>query len=336
MKAVIDDKIPYIRGEIEKLASEVVYLLGAEITADNVRDADVLIIRTRTHCNESLLHDSRVRLILTATIGYDHIDTAYCAAHSIEWHNCPDCNANSVATYIKNTIHTLQHPSLQLPLNSPSTPLELPLTIALFGLGHVGSIVARNAENDGFRVLRYDPFLGYDDYDEILRSADIITFHVPLTYDGPHPTHYMADEHFFSSLRCRPFIINTSRGGVVKESALLSALDNGLIRGAVIDTWENEPCINLDLLHKALIATPHIAGYSANGKYNATRMVLQHLRTYLTHTPPSPENQSSPEFPSLPLLTPQTLLSDSQLLKAHPDQFESFRNHYPPRCENVQ
>ena len=339
MKAIIDDKIPFIFGKIERIIPQTTYISGEKITRKTIIDAraDILIIRTRTHCDEALLHDTPVRLIITATIGYDHIDTQWCESAGIEWHNCPGCNANSVATYIKNTLLCLER-TIQ--------------TIGIIGLGHVGSKVRQNAILAGYQVLCYDPYLHIDQLDQIRQQADVITFHVPLTHSGEYPTYHFADQTFLRSLQRKPIIINTSRGGVIDEQALLQALDEGQVSGTVIDTWENEPHINLQLLQQSLIATPHIAGYSVNGKWNATKMVLQYLEESLKSSR-VPEFQSSnhphltsnlnnpiirlsdyPPIPSdLPSLTPKTLLSDSNLLKQHPQQFESFRSNYPKRKE---
>ena len=295
MKAVIDDKIPFIKGEIEKLVDETVYLKGSEIGPKDVADADILVVRTRTHCNEALLKDSRVRLIVTATIGHDHLDKDYLKQAGIQWTNCPGCNASSVCQYIHNSL-------LVLGL------LKKGLTVGVVGVGHVGTLVANDLEKKGMRVLRCDPpkekmeneesssslhashstlhanshssFSWYS-LPQLAKECDIITFHTPLTKDGEYPTYHMADAAFFASLRKKPLIINSSRGPVVDNEALLHALESGQVSNAVIDTWEGEPKMNLKLLEKAIIATPHIAGYSADGKANATRMSLQAIAQFL-------------------------------------------------------
>lgn len=320
MKAVIDDKIPFIFGKIERIIPETTYISGEKITRQALLDADILIVRTRTRCDYNLLHDTPVRLVITATIGYDHIDTQWCESVGIEWHNCPGCNANSVATYIRNVLNVL------LPTSDCQSH-----TLGIIGVGHVGSIVRKNAVEAGYNVLCYDPYLSLNRLEDIKETADIITFHVPLTRDGEYPSFHIADETFFRSLKCSPIIINSSRGGVVDESALLSALNNGLVGGAVIDTWEGEPKISPLLLEKALITTPHIAGYSANGKWNATNMVLSMVADFVDVD--ADVDIEAPLFTDYPKLTTETLLSDSTLLKAHPEQFESMRSNYPKRQE---
>ena len=268
MKIVVDDKIPYIRETICQLADEVVFLSGAAITADDVRDADVLVVRTRTRCNQQLLEGSKVQLVVTATIGYDHIDTQWLDKAGIRWTNCPGCNSGSVAQYLECTLLLLeQQKGLSLRQS----------TIGIVGCGHVGSKVKAVAERLGMRALVCDPPLGYSGFvslDEIERNSDIVTFHVPLTREGQYATWHLADEAFFRRLSRVPYIINTSRGEVVDNKALLRALEEGRVRDAVIDVWENEPNPDAALLEKVFIGTPHIAGYSADGKVNADNMVI--------------------------------------------------------------
>lgn len=330
MKAILDDKIPYIKGEIERIIPDSSYIPGGRIAASDVRDADVLIVRTRTRCDKELLEGSQVRLIVTATIGHDHIDTEWCDSNGIEWRNCPGCNAGSVATYVRNALAVVRHRSSDTGLTRP--------TIGVIGHGHVGSKVAADSEQAGFRILCHDPLLGMDNLSRIIDEADVITFHVPLTHTGEHPTYHMADKDFFRSLRRRPLIINTSRGGIVDEEALLSAMDEDLVSGCVIDTWENEPAINRRLLQKALIATPHIAGYSADGKLNATRMTLQTVAAWagvtadlgnLARLHSELRRRLSPHC----RISPDTIISDSELLKSRPHDFEDFRGNYPQRVE---
>ena len=327
MKAIVDDKIPYIQGKIESLVDKVEYKAGSKIVYDDVADADILIVRTRTHCDERLLSGSNVKLVVTATIGYDHLDTVYLENAGIQWTNCPGCNASSVMQYVHNSLYALGK-------------LQKGLVVGVVGVGHVGSLVADDLKNEGLQVLRCDPPKGEPaTMDDIAEQADIITFHTPLTYDGECPTYHIADEAFFCKLRRKPLIINSSRGGVVDEKALLSALDSEKVSGCVIDTWEGEPLLNRVLLSKALIATPHIAGYSADGKANATRMSLQAVCGFLgLEKAIDVEPQALPEGYSygeekkgcLRLYDPRV---DSKNLKAHPASFELLRGNYPLRRE---
>lgn len=319
MKVVVDDKIPFIRGQIERLADEVVYLPGAAINADDVRDADALIVRTRTLCNRQLLEGSRVRFIATATIGYDHLDTAYLEKTGITWTNCPGCNATSVAQYVRNCL-------LQAEKAGLITLREA--TMGILGYGHVGKAVHNAIKPYVGNILLNDPFLNLHDN---LQNCDIISLHTPLTTDGPYPTYHLVDEKFLSSLQKRPFIINAARGGVVDEKALLQAMDGGRVRQTIIDTWEGEPNINPALLKRAFIATPHIAGYSADGKANATRMSLEALAKWMGN--PLDFNLQAPTACKERTGLRYSPMEDSRVLKAHPESFEKLRESYPLRRE---
>lgn len=331
MKIIIDDKIPYIREKLRQLADEVIPLSGAAISAADVRDADALIVRTRTHCDESLLKDSKVRFVATATIGFDHIDTDYMERAGIAWTSCPGCNAASVAQYVESSLLLLQQEK-GLTLRDA--------TIGIVGCGHVGSKVKAVAERLGMRVLICDPPLGHADYvplTTIAQEADVITFHVPLTREGVHATWHMADELFFHRLSKVPYIINTSRGEVVDNTALLTALQQGRVRDAVIDVWEGEPRLNEELLQRVFIGTPHIAGYSADGKANADNMVIDALCRHFGL--PYPGKVLPPKLPAdfpytgnpLELYNP---MKDSDALKNNPTKFEDLRNNYPLRREH--
>ena len=330
MKIVVDDKIPYIRETICRLADEVVFLSGAAITADDVRDADVLVVRTRTHCDRQLLEGSKVQLVVTATIGYDHIDTQWLESAGIRWTNCPGCNSGSVAQYVECALLLLeQQKGLSLHQS----------TIGIVGCGHVGSKVKAVAERLGMQVLICDPLLGnlsFVSLDEIERRCDVITFHVPLTREGCYATWHMADDSFFRHLTRVPYIINTSRGEVVDNKALLAALQDGRVRDAVIDVWEHEPLPDTELLDRVFIGTPHIAGYSADGKTNADNMVIDAIcqQFALPHpgkiAPPALPNDFHYTGSPLDLYNP---MDDSKKLKADASQFEQLRNNYPLRRE---
>ena len=332
MKIVIDDKIPYIRDAVAAITDDAVYMDGSAIKADDVRDADAMIVRTRTRCDERLLGGSRVRFVGTATIGYDHLDTAWLDRAGICWTNCPGCNASSVAQYLRSVLILLARFH---GVNLVGT------TIGIVGCGHVGTLVCDVALSFGMRVLVCDPPVGASGYvslETIEREADIITFHVPLPRDGAYPTYHLADEAFFSRLVRRPFIINTSRGAVVDNGALLRAIDDGIVRQAIVDTWEREPHVDLRLLDRVYIGTPHIAGYSADGKANADNMVLDALcRFFGVRVPPV---VLPPPLPSGFVYTGDPLqlynpLDDSRRLKAYPDKFEYLRGNYPLRRETA-
>ncbi|WP_299092055.1 4-phosphoerythronate dehydrogenase PdxB [Bacteroides sp. MSB163] len=340
MKVIVDNKIPFIKEAIGKIADEVIYVPGKDFTPALVKDADALIIRTRTQCNRELLQGSRVRFIATATIGFDHIDTEYCHEAGITWTNAPGCNSASVAQYLQSTL---------LLINLLKGKNLSEMTIGIVGVGNVGIKVAKVARELGMRVLLNDlpreEKEGSTDFCSLqllAEACDVITFHVPLYKEGKYKTFHLADEAFFRSLKRSPIIINTSRGEVIETAALLKALQTGLISDAVIDVWENEPNINLSLLYKVFIGTPHIAGYSADGKANATRMSLDSLCRYFNiqadyHIdPPKPENPiiiaSTPTEAYLKMYDPR---QDCEALRAHPELFEKLRGDYPLRREKT-
>ena len=340
MKIVVDDKIPYIRETICQLADEVVFLSGAAITAADVKDADVLVVRTRTRCNRQLLERSKVKLVVTATIGYDHLDTQWLDAAGIHWTNCPGCNSGSVAQYVECSLLLLEQQKGLVLRQS---------TIGIVGCGHVGSKVKAVAERLGMHVLVCDPpqqnahslsptANSYVSLDEIERRCDIITFHVPLTREGQYATWHLADDDFFHRLSRVPYIINTSRGEVVDNKALLSAMEERRVRDAIIDVWEDEPHPDSVLLEKVFIGTPHIAGYSADGKVNADNMVIDAICQHFSL--PHPGLIAPPKLPAdftysgspLDLYNP---MEDSKKLKAASSRFEQLRNNYPLRREKM-
>ena len=336
MKVIVDNKIPYIKGNIEKIADEVVYLPGHAFSKEEVKDADALIVRTRTLCNAELLEGSSVKFIATATIGFDHIDVDYCREAGIVWTNCPGCNAGSVEQYVHASLLLLKH----------HKGLDLKKAVlGIVGVGHVGKRVQRMAEALGMRVLLNDPPRedsgepGFVSLQTIAEESDVITFHTPLNREGKYKTFHLADAGFFSGLKRTPSIINSSRGEVVDASALLDALEEGKVKDAVIDTWEGEPDISLELLRKVFIGTPHIAGYSADGKANATRMSLEALCRYFGKTaefsiiPPALPLKTYSDDAEKAYLEVYNPMEDSARLKENPEKFEWFRGNYPLRRE---
>lgn len=343
---LVDEKIPFIKGVIESLpfpsGVEVEYLPASEMTPARVADCEALIIRTRTRCDAQLLEGSKVRFIATATIGFDHIDTDYCARRGIVWTNAPGCNADSVAQYMESTFYLL----------SERVGRHLSdLAVGIVGVGHVGSRVEAVARRLGMTVFLCDPprarqegeGCGFISLDEMAGQVDVVTFHTPLTRTGIDATYHLADAPFFSRLRPGAVVVNTSRGEVVDNEALLEALEMGQVGDAVIDVWEHEPHPLPALLERAFIATPHIAGYSADGKANATRMSLESLCRFFglplsaipPIVPPAPAVDRFPEgsTPAQQALFAYDPRRDSRALKEHPEAFESLRSNYPLRRE---
>lgn len=336
MKVIVDNKIPYIAGEIEKIADKVVYLPGDAFTKEEVKEADALVVRTRTHCNRDLLEGSQVKFIVTATIGFDHIDTEYCHEAGIAWTNCPGCNAGSVEQYI--------HSVLLLLKREKGLKFE-EATLGIVGVGHVGSRVKRMAESLGMKVLLNDPpradkgEKGFVDLRTIASESDVITFHTPLIKEGIYRTYHLVDKDFLFSLKRNPVIINSSRGEVVDTASLLIALSAGKVKDAVIDTWEYEPRISRELMEVAFLATPHIAGYSADGKANATRMSLEALARFFgveadfCVMPPEYSGIQFSDDAEEAYLQAYNPTRDSEWLKKCPEKFEWFRGSYPLRRE---
>lgn len=348
MKIVCDNKIPFIRGVFEPWA-EVVYLPGAETTPAVVRDADAVVTRTRTRCDAALLAGSSVRVVASATIGYDHIDTAWCEAHGILWRNAPGCNSSSVKQYIAAVLCTLaRRHGLRLDA----------LTLGVVGVGNVGSKVADAAALLGMRVLLCDPpraraegAEGFVDLDTLVAQSDIVTLHVPLSREGEDATWHLFDEARLAAMRPDQFLINSSRGPVVDGAALRAALQAKALRGAVLDVWEGEPEPDRALMALLDIATPHIAGYSADGKANGTRMSVRTVAAVLglpladwrpadIPAPAQPldfvvdaSGKSRQEVLSEAILHTYDILADDRALRAHPERFEQLRGDYPVRRE---
>lgn len=347
---IIDSDIPYIRGIFDKVAN-IQYIKGKSITPETVADADALIIRTRTKCNEELLKNSKVSFIGTATIGVDHIDTEYCSTHGIEVCNAPGCNANAVAQYVWNAIIHFYYKKNTIHSDNSTSVLERiqHLKLGIIGFGHVGKAVANIANHLGISYHIYDPPLAkilndnnLDQLDEVL-NCDIITVHTPLTTDGEYPTMHMIDEKIFSIIEKKgkqPLIINAARGGIIDEVTLLRHLDKGTISGCIIDCWEGEPRINKELLDIAFISTPHIAGYSVQGKYNATQQIVNKLSTAFNYSNcivETPDIKQKQIHNAIELaeafFNDDRLVTDSNNLRNNPENFELQRNKYDYRTE---
>ncbi len=347
MKIIADDKIPYLKGALESFA-EVIYLPGNKTTPAIVKDADALITRTRTVCNENLLKDSKVKFIATATIGYDHIDTEYCQKAGIEWTNAPGCNAESVNQYIVSALFSW---SMRKRNDLAGK------TIGVVGVGQVGSRVAKTCEILGMRVLLNDPPRERREGPEkfvalktIQEKADIISFHVPLNMDGIDKTFHMVNASFLQNLIKKPLIINSCRGEVFNTKDTINASKTEDISGIIIDCWENEPDLNHDLLNVVDYGTPHIAGYSKDGKANGTKMSVQAISRFFNLGIDNWE----PEKIELPkntiiridgnqrrkksilaeaILSTYDIENDDEALRESPHLFEKLRGDYPVRRE---
>jgi erythronate-4-phosphate dehydrogenase len=346
MKIVADDKIAFLKGVFESFA-EVVYLPGNRIRQRDLRDADVLLTRSITPCNAALLDKTSVKLIATATIGDDHIDKDYCLEQGITWATAKGCNANAVVQYFISGLMAITE-SLSIKISDK--------TIGIIGVGNIGYKVERICRALGMKVLINDPprervegkgvFASLDD---IRKEADIITLHVPLNFGGIDKTFHLIDFPFFGNLQKPVVLINTSRGSVVETEAFKTGILNGKISGSVVDVWENEPAIDHELLELVSVGTPHIAGYSLDGKVKATEMIVGSVGDFFGlplkgwKVPAEIRNENirldcsdmtDEQVIRFVMKHVYNILDDNGHFRAEPDAFETIRGSYSFRKEN--
>lgn len=329
LRIVADEAIPFLEGVLDPWC-DLRRLPGAAIAAADVRQADALVVRTRTRCGEALLGRSSVRLVVTATIGFDHIDRAWCAARGIEVATAAGCNARGV----------LQWVAAVLALDARREgwrPAER--TLGIVGVGHVGSLVRQYAEAWGFRTLCCDPpreareHLGFRPLEEVAAEADILTLHTPLDAS----TRHLVDARLAARMKRGALLVNSSRGAVVDTEAVVRAP----LRLA-FDVWEGEPDPHPLALERAVAATPHIAGYSVQGKANATATAVRAIARRFG----LPLGAWYPEGVARPVPRRVTweelcatidrrfdLEGETRALKEHPEAFERMRDAYRYREE---
>jgi len=281
MKIVADGNIPFVK-ECFSSIGEVEIVSGRQIKPGVVADAEILLVRSVTPVGLELLAGSKVRFVGTATIGFEHVDVDFLKCHHIGFTSAPGSNANSVAEYvIAAMLEAGQKHGITLEGKS----------IGIIGVGNVGSRLAVKAEALGMRTYLNDPPLQRESGDakylpiEELFGCDFVTLHTPLTFEGIDKTFHLADERFFKSLKKGCVFLNTARGGVVETNALKAAIKSGKIKAAALDVWENEPDIDVELLETADIGTPHIAGYSFDGKVAGMIMIYKAACEYFEIEP---------------------------------------------------
>lgn len=349
IKLIADDKIPFLKNVLEPYTN-ISYLPYDRITKQSIKNADALIIRTRTKCNAEVLEGTSIKYIATATIGFDHIDANFCEQNNIRWSNAPGCNSTSVQQYIAAALVYYAHQK-KIQLDT--------LTIGIVGVGNVGSKIQEISKIFGLKILLNDPprervegGRKFVSLDQVLEESDIISFHVPLSINGPDKTFQLADEVFFNKLNNSKIIFNTSRGEVIDTAAMINAINNRKISFSLLDVWENEPKIGMKLLNLVNIATPHIAGYSTEGKAKATAVCVNALNDFfnlgLTQNwhpgnLPIPNNPSIIKIDCAGKLTQDILyqliistydiLQDDQQLRNRVYDFEKLRGEYPVRRE---
>ncbi len=330
MKIIIDSAIPFVKGLFEPYA-EVCYTKGDMFSAEEVRDADALIIRTRTHCNEALLAGSKVSIIASATIGYDHIDLDYCRQQGIKVTTAAGCNARGVLQWFSATIATLFEGREWAPSET---------TIGVVGVGNVGGLIAEYSRLWGFEVLCCDPPRAereggdFIELEELLRRSDIVTLHTPLN----DSTRALLNLSNINLIQSGATIINSSRGECIDSEALRQRGDLRL----ALDVWEQEPNIDQELLQRAIVSTPHIAGYTLQGKANGSAMsvnaVARHLSIEeLSQWYPDIERNRGErlgwESLILDINRYYDIKQETRLLKESPGSFEQMRNNYNYRSE---
>ena len=347
MKIVADDKIPFLKGALEPYA-EVIYVPGRQINREIIMDSDALLIRTRTKCTENLLEGTNVRFIGTATIGFDHIDRHYCNKNKIFWTNAPGCNSLSVQQYIAAALLKI---SFEKNFNLKDK------TLGIIGVGNVGSKVEKFARTIGMNVLLNDPprarregKKNFHSLNVVLSESDIVTVHVPLNVVGKDCTYHLFNDESFKKIKNGAWFFNSSRGEVTDTYALNKVLHSGKLSGAVIDVWENEPDIDPELMQQVFIATPHIAGYSTDGKANGTAMVVNSLikhfnlpsETFYPDNVPLPvspyisidcSGKSEEEVIREAVIHTYSIDEDNIRLRLSPSDFEKLRGDYPLRRE---
>ena len=358
MKIIADAQIPFLNGVLEPFA-DIKYLQGHSIKKRDIYNADALIVRTRTHCEKNLLAGTSVKLIATTTIGTNHLDIPWLENEGIKWRNAPGCNSESVYQYIASILALL--------INDGLNPEKA--TIGIVGVGMIGSKIEKLAKTLGFNVLLNDPprerkeqqnnsslvpilpfSSKFSNYNTILEVSDIVIFCTTLTFEGTDATYHLFDYKDIETIKKGSIIINASRGEVINEDALLKGIDMGKISKVALDVWENEPDISTELLNKVWIATPHIAGFSVEGKANGTIMAVREVSSFFDlgldnwepKSVPIPEcttikidksNKKPYQIAAAAILKTYNVTTDDARFRANPAEFEKQRDNYPIRRE---
>ncbi|MFL0796603.1 MAG: 4-phosphoerythronate dehydrogenase [Cellvibrionaceae bacterium] len=345
MKIIADENIPLVEEYFGTLG-QVVTLPGRTISAEDVRDADALIVRSVTQVNEALLSGSSVKFVGTCTIGIDHLDTQWLDSQIIAWASAPGCNANSVVEYIFSALAALNVDWRQK-------------RFGIIGCGNVGGALYRRLTALGLHCDIYDPLLdqkknpSLTELDVVLQN-DIVCCHAPLTKTGDSPSFHLLNKDNLSQLKKNAVLINAGRGAVIDNNALLQLLDRRADLTVVLDVWEGEPKPLIPLLDKVQLATPHIAGYSFDGKEKGTEMIFQALSQALENTGGSLKGAVGGDSLNDTRILPETLSTEESILAAYDireddarmrkqlaglhghalaEQFDLLRKNYPVRRE---
>jgi erythronate-4-phosphate dehydrogenase len=322
LKIVADENIAYAQHFFADMG-ELILLPGRAISRSDVQDADILLVRSVTSVNRELLEGSSVRFVGSCTIGTDHVDAQWLSENNIHFSYAPSCNAQAVVEYVLAALLALE--------------VDLSVSkVGIVGCGNVGGRLLRCLQKSGFDVVGCDPFLVDSDlplvdFEKII-TCDVICLHTPLTKSGAHPTYHIFDKSVINKLKAGAVLLNAGRGAVIDNAALLRRIENSGDLNVVLDVWENEPAISDDLLAHVAIGTPHIAGYSAEGKLRGTEMVYEALCNFLRR------NQTATPVVLGGDVIPYAIFADDAALREqYPIDgalaFDQLRKHYKPRRE---
>ena len=332
MKLLIDDAV-WGSNQIFSEFGEVFTLPGREIRSESLKDFDALIVRSRTRVDEKLLRDANIKFVGSTVAGLDHIDKNYLEDNAITLSSAQGCNANAVSEYVISAIANLSK-DYSFKLSNK--------TLGIIGVGNVGRRLEVKAKQLGMKTLLNDPpreaLEGSNNFTslESALSADIVTFHTPLTYSGPHPTYKLLDSHNFKHINNDAIVINAARGGIINETVW----ETTQTKANIIDCWENEPNINLNLQKSAYWATPHIAGHSIDAKFMGSFMIYKDLCKYIKK--PLNDNIEHLINPELKIIRENNLHETlNSIYSFHADDkaiqdisnFENYRRNYPERYE---
>jgi len=332
-----DENIPLVQTAFSSFG-KVHTINGRNLNNADLTQVNILLVRSVTQVNAKLLANSPVNFVGTATIGFDHIDLDYLKQHNIGFANAPGSNATAAAEYVVSALLVLAERQ-DFKLREK--------TVGIIGCGNVGSRVLQKLTALGMQCLVHDPLkAGYVDLDTVL-TADIITLHIPLEKDGDYPTYHLVDNQFLAKLKKSAILINTSRGMVINEAALSRALLSRPDLTVVLDVWKNEPNINRLLLQQVALATPHIAGYSLDGKIRGAEMLYAQICDYLQYVPdwqpqipPPPVNQltfsdtiDDDVAIHTAVMVCYDIRRDDSALRQMTTNFDSLRKNYPIRRE---
>lgn len=271
MKIVADENIPLLGAFFSDMCQELVTLPGREMTSEQIKDADILLVRSITQVNQALIEGSQVKFVGTCTIGTDHLETAYLAQQNIQYANAPGCNAKSVVDYVLSCLLVLQERKQKKWQN---------FSVGIVGVGSVGGMLHDTLKALGMKVVAYDPNVAEfsaPENKDLVWQQDIVTLHTPITKQGEHATYHLVDQARLESMQSNACLINSCRGAVVDNLALLAHLQCQPNFNAILDVYEQEPSPSDELLKACLLATPHIAGYSLDGKLGGTAMIYEAL-----------------------------------------------------------